>query len=121
MNQRHPPKFKTHPANFAAHLYILFAVCALLAPGALRAATLSFPVKASIQGNATLQTIGNIVANDRFPGKFPTSNPSGLTATFTFDPQFSFLDASYEFDWVQIEKSYVVLGSRVAASLKQRT
>lgn len=82
------------------------AVAALLVISAqetLRGAMLTVPVKANITGYVAYQEIGSIVANDRFRGLGgPTTDPSGLTATFTFADKFSFLDKRYDFDWVQI-------------------
>jgi hypothetical protein len=85
------------PALFA------LALGALLIPQSVSAATLTVPVRANVQGFPAIQTIGSIVADDKFRGlSGPESVASGLTATFTFNNAFHFLDDFYEFDWVQI-------------------
>jgi hypothetical protein len=66
----------------------------------LRAETLNVPIKANVNG--TMQTIGGVSVNDKFPGANADAVKSGLTATFSFETKFGFLDKYYDFDWVQI-------------------
>lgn len=89
----------SRPARRTAVLGLL-ALLGLLAPGAVSAAPLTVSVRASVQGFAGNQTIGNIVADGGFAGTRTVG--SGLRADFTFANNFGSLDHRYDFDWVNV-------------------